>query len=270
VAAVEDEPVAVSRLAASALKNEAILPSKSLSDLFSGSLKASNSGGLRADLSEEIDERPELEQENALVQIDPHWSVSVQSHLSIARGIGSAESGISGFGLGLGVDRYFEGSWSLSTGLAYARRSDMALGHRFEGATYGFGAERDVLEISAQSFSALEIPFSVGIGLGRGHRVRAGYYAAWLFDYGSESAHWHQGEGSDDWVKIASPDYDISSYFSAFDHGALLAWDYELGAWGVGLEYRHGSVDLSRGFGAAGSEDYNRALRINLSFDLDE
>ncbi len=208
--------------------------------------------------------------EKAIVALEPHWSISLNSHLSIARGMGSAESGISGFGLGLGIDRYFEGAWSLSSGIGFDRRTQMALGHRFEGATYGFGATRDVLEVRAQSFNALEIPLTLGLGLGGGHRIRAGWFAAWLFDYGSESAHWHQGEGSDDWVQIASPDYDISSYFSAFDQGAILAWDYEIGAWGLGLEYRHGLVDLSRGFGAEGSEDFNRAVRINLSFDLDE
>ncbi|MBI1316427.1 hypothetical protein GC167_06150 [bacterium] len=215
-------------------------------------------------------EERESETYHRMVRMDPHWSISVNGHMALGQKLGDTENGVSGWGVGVGVDRYFESGWSLTSALSFARRSDVGLQHQFEGATYGFGAVRDVLSVQATGFDALEVPLSVGWGLGAGHRVRAGWYAAWLFNFGSEAQHLHQAEGSQEWIELPTPDYDLTPYFSSYDHGGLMAWDWETGRWGLGLEYRHGLVDLTPSFGALGTEDFNRTLRINLSIDLDE
>lgn len=241
--------------------------------LESGGSDADAVVGVRDLFWEHKQERPEQNESEAyrrIVRMDAHWSVSVIGHMALGQKLGDTENGVSGWGVGVGVDRYFETGWSLTSALAFARRSDVGLEHQFEGATYGFGAVRDVLSVQATGFDALEVPLSVGYGLGAGHRVRAGWYAAWLFNFGSEAQHLHQAEGTQEWIEMPTPEYDLTPYFSTYDHGGLLAWDWETGRWGLGLEYRHGLVDLTPKFGATGTEDFNRTVRINLSIDLDE
>ena len=202
---------------------------------------------------------------------DFHWSLSgLIGFGSALNNQKSTSNGLASWGLGTEIRWAFHPEFAVSSGINFSRRSDLALLRKYEGVTYGFGANRQVVEVIANSGDFLEMPVMLNYFLGKGHTIKAGYYAAYLLNVRNEVNTHSKGMYDDTWTSESRNASGYEDSFHSLDHGWIFgyewAWDPR---WSVGADYLLGLQDLSKDEVYVDTrQHYNRQLRFRISYSL--
>lgn len=202
---------------------------------------------------------------------DFHWSISgLLGFGSAISNQPNSSSGLASWGIGTEMRWAFHPEFAVSTGFNYSRRNDLALYKKYEGVTYGFGANRQEVEVVANAGDFLEMPLMLNYLTGKGHVIKAGYYAAYLINVRNEVNTRNKGMYDDSWASETRIASGYEDSFNPFDHGWIFGYEWAWDAhWSVGADYLLGLQDLSKDEVYVDTrQHYNRQFRFRISYYL--
>jgi hypothetical protein len=208
---------------------------------------------------------------NKSLRSDFSWSISAVFGLGDA--LSNTENngaGLASWGLGTNLIWAASPVWTIESGMQYSKRSNLEMQRLFEGVVYSYGADREELEVTATSADFIEIPLLIGYRLSEKHRIKMGYYGAYLFNLSNTVEYRSKGMYDDQWSVSSRNANGYEDGFVQFDHGLLLSYEWAFqNKWTFGLDYQYGLQDLSRDeLYLDTRQHYNRQLRFRISYFL--
>ena len=182
----------------------------------------------------------------------------------------SSSTVLSSWSLGGQMRWNFSENWSIESALLYSRRNDLQLERKIEGVTYGFGADRQRVNVEASAADMIEMPLMLGNTIAKGHLLKAGYYFAYFANVKNEVVEESMGMYDDSWSRNTRTANGYEEGFYQFDHGWYFGYEWQAyDRLSFGVDYQLGLQDLSRDVVYLDErKHYNRQLRFRLSYYL--